>query len=99
MTKGVHNEGEFMISRCSGYHAGFNQGFDIAEAVNFALPDWLKIADSVKTCDCVKDSVKFNMGSFYQNVKGKDHISSLLKRSSSLKTPKTVEFELSKGSL
>jgi hypothetical protein len=41
MTKMIHNPGEFMISRCAGYHAGFNFGFNIAEAVNFALPDWL----------------------------------------------------------
>lgn len=39
--KMIHKQGEFMISRCSGYHAGFNFGFNIAEAVNFALPDWL----------------------------------------------------------
>ena len=47
MTKTIHNEGEFMISRCSGYHAGFNFGFNIAEAVNFALNDWLKICNKV----------------------------------------------------
>jgi DNA damage-responsive transcriptional repressor / [histone H3]-trimethyl-L-lysine36 demethylase len=68
MTKSVHNEGEFMISRCAGYHAGFNFGFNIAEAVNFALTDWLKIANSVKSCHCVADSVRFNMGCFFQNI-------------------------------
>ena len=47
MTKSIHKEGEFMISRCSGYHAGFNHGFNIAEAVNFALSDWLRIANTV----------------------------------------------------
>jgi hypothetical protein len=78
MTKGIHKEGEFMISRCSGYHAGFNFGFNIAEAVNFALSDWLKIADSVKTCNCVNDSVRFNMGSFIKNVKASHHIKGLL---------------------
>lgn len=47
MTKSIHKEGEFMISRFSGYHAGFNHGFNIAEAVNFALSDWLRIANTV----------------------------------------------------
>lgn len=69
MTKTVHNEGEFMITRCAGYHAGFNFGFNIAEAVNFALTDWLKIALSVRSCHCVDDSVRFNMGRFFENFK------------------------------
>jgi JmjC domain, hydroxylase len=82
MTKGVHREGEFMISRCSGYHAGFNTGFNIAEAVNFALPDWLKVAKTVKTCKCVSDSVRFNMGSFMSNVKASEHFHSILRNES-----------------
>lgn len=69
LTKGIHKEGEFMVSRCSGYHAGFNFGFNIAEAVNFALTDWLKIANEVESCNCVHDSVRLNMGSFFKNVK------------------------------
>lgn len=51
MTRAIHREGEFVVTRAKGYHAGFNSGFNIAEAVNFALPKWLKeISNFVQSC-------------------------------------------------
>lgn len=60
-----------MISRAAAYHSGFNMGFNIAEAVNFGLEDWLEIGCKAAHCECANDSVAINMRSLLTRL-GKD---------------------------
>jgi len=68
MEKMIQREGEFMVTRAAGYHSGFNFGFNIAEAVNFALSRWLDVVKKAKSCKCANDSVRINMGYFLNNI-------------------------------
>jgi len=60
--------GEFIITSGGAYHAGFNWGFNIAEAVNFASTKWLEIFPTVNSCKCISDSVKMDKADFYANI-------------------------------
>jgi hypothetical protein len=68
------SQGEFVITRAGGYHCGFNAGFNIAEAVNFALKSWIEIGKKAGTCTCRGDSVNINMEVFLDNLKSKKKV-------------------------
>ena len=62
-----HNPGEFVVLNAGAYHAGFNQGFNCAEAVNFATEDWIPLGKQASRCRCKalgKDAVRVDMSMF-----------------------------------
>lgn len=48
----VHRPREFMIVFNGAYHHGFNLGFNIAESVNYATPNWLDFFLAADSCKC-----------------------------------------------
>lgn len=60
----VQEKGEFMITFPGSYHQGFNHGFNIAEATNFATERWIEVARDARICHCQPDSVKIDMDIF-----------------------------------
>jgi hypothetical protein len=72
--KCLQNPGEFVITLAKSYHAGFNMGFNCAEAVNFATKSWINLGMKAKSCDCQSGSVKVDMNYFLGNLVKKKKI-------------------------
>jgi hypothetical protein len=57
-------EGEFVVTFPYGYHGGFNNGNNIAEAINFGTRYWYENLEfgykaSKKICQCKQFDLKF----------------------------------------
>jgi len=59
--------GEFIVLNAAAYHTGFNLGFNCAEAVNFALPQWMEVGKNSMQCECgaLPDGVQLDMSLFF----------------------------------
>lgn len=80
-SKITQQAGEFMVTFPFSYHSGYNHGFNIAEATNFALEYWIDFGKWATRCECSAESVKISMQTFvkqyqadrYENwLRGKD---------------------------
>ncbi len=60
----VQYPGDAMITFPGSYHFGFNTGFNVAEATNFAVPEWIPYGRRANVCLCRPDSVRIDMTKF-----------------------------------
>jgi hypothetical protein len=74
VNKIVHRPGEFVITFPYGYHSGYNLGYNCAEAVNFALDEWLEYGRIAKKCDCsqAQDSVWIDVHEIERKLRGEE---------------------------
>jgi len=63
-TTTIQYPGEAVITMPNGYHFGFNTGFNVAEATNLAVPEWIPFGRKARVCLCRPDSVRIDMDQY-----------------------------------
>lgn len=57
----IQRPGDAVVTFPGGYHFGFNSGFNMAEATNFGVPEWIPYGLKANVCLCRPDSVRIDM--------------------------------------
>jgi [histone H3]-trimethyl-L-lysine9/36 demethylase len=68
ISKAEQRPGEFVLVLGDSYHCGFNFGYNLAEAINYATLSWLRRLPKVKHCNCSKHSVRVNLHSILSHL-------------------------------
>jgi len=63
-TSTVQYPGDAIVTFPGSYHSGFNAGFNVAEATNFATPEWIPYGRTARVCNCRPDSVRMDVTKF-----------------------------------
>ncbi len=85
-----------MILFSSIFHQGFNLGFNIAESVNFATPEWIDVFKKVKQCTCQKDNFKINIDIFLENISNSKEYKNLIQNNKEINNNKYKKIKKNK---
>lgn len=76
----VQYPGEAIITFPASYHFGFNMGFNVAEATNFGVPEWLPFGQKASVCLCRPHAVRINVPRLAELLKLYEHDQKRLRR-------------------